>query len=369
MMQYKYEIPALNTEKVLNKIIKKHQIFGLKKDQASCIFYCKAKSKNNIDKVLKDAGVKVSKSGFVGLGKQFKNATKIGIIAGILVSLLLWICSSFFVTNVIIIGNTNYTQSEIYKVLQNQNIKKWSLKSNINLNNLESEIQSIKHVSYVSTIIKGNSLVINVKEQLTNSEVVSINNYEPLVSCVDGKITSIKLIQGTLNVKVGDIIKTGDVLVNPYIKTEDKTLSVQPIADIVCDVWYTAKLEVKDVSYKKIKTGKSITNYTITAFGLEIYKKEQDIKFLNYEVFEKELYLSQTLVPIKIKYKTYNEYINQKTETNFEQNKQIYIEQTRQMSLLNVKDYDIIKDESYSISKLQDSNIITYTMTVNKKIC
>ena len=51
-----------------------------------------------------------------------------------------------------------------------------------------------------------------------------------------------------------------------------------------------------------------------------------------------------------------------------EQNKQIYIEQTRQMSLLNVKDYDIIKEESYSISPMQGGNVITYTITVNKKI-
>lgn len=369
MKQYKFEITGLNTEKIINKVIKKHQIYDIKKFSHSCIFYCRAKDKKQINKIIKNSGQDIKNDGYIGISKVLKSFTRIGIISAVVISAILWIISTFFVTDIIFLGDINFTAKEISKVLENQNIKKWSLKSQIDLNKLETELLNIKYISYADAIIKGNSIVINIKEQLTNSEVVSIGNYEPIISCYDGIITSIKVIQGTANVQVGDIVKVGDVLVKPYVKKEDKELSVQPLADIVCDVWYTARLEVKDVMYKKIRTNNIIKNYNISAFGVDIYKKETPVSFEKYELEEKEEYLSNFIIPIKIKYKTYYEYKNQKIETNFEQNKQNYIQQTRQMSLLNIREYDIIKDESYSIKQTENSNIINYTVTISKKIC
>ena len=79
-------------------------------------------------------------------------------------------------------------------------------------------------------------------------------------------------------------------------------------------------------------------------------------------------YLTNYILPIKIKYMTYSEYEYCEINTEFEKNKDKYLNQTRQMSLLNVKEYDIIKDESYVINKQDDTNINVYTITVNKSI-
>ena len=370
MKEYMFKISPLNTEKLINSLIKKFGIYNITKTQNECTFYCKYKNKKQIEKIIKFYGITILNAEAVGKIKHLKTITSWGLISGIVVSCGLWIVSLFFVTNVVVLGNINLTHSQIMQVVKNHNINNLTAKSNINLKQLEQDILNIKYVSYASAIIKGNALVINIKEQLTNKEVISIGSYEPLISNFDGKITSLKLIQGTPAKNVGDIVKIGDVLVYPYIKKSNgEELSVQPIADIVCDVWQTAVLEVKDIIYKKVRTGNVIKSYNINAFGVSIFEKNNKNTYKNYEKEEKTQYLTKMLIPIKINFTNYYECQNIKIETNFEQNKQKYIEQTRRMSLLNIQEYDIIKDESYSLTKENDINIVRYTVTISKKIC
>ncbi len=369
MKQYKFEIPSLNTEKLINKLILEFDIFDIKKDDKSCTFFCKSKNKKQIEKILKQFGYNIKSKSYFGLAKHLKNVSSLGIIIGIAVSLALYILSTFFISDVLIVGNLSITSNQIMQVLEKHNINKWSLKSSIDVKSLEKELEEIKYVSYASVIIKGNALILNIKEQLTNNEIVNIGTFQPLVAKYDGKVTSIKLIQGTSAVKVGDIVKLGDVLVFPYVLNDDGTmLSVQPLADITCDVWITTRLEVKDKEIKKIKTNNIVSNYSISFMGINLYSTNKEIAFVDYEIEEKECYLSNCILPIKIKYTNYYEFVFEEFDTNFEENKDKYIEKTRQMSLLNVKEYDIIKDESYVINKQGETNTIIYTITLNKLI-
>lgn len=369
-MEYKFVISSLNTEKLINKLCLKFDIFDIKKTETEISFCCKKKDRKKIQKILNKCGYKTKNTFFVGFFKHLKNITSVGIIIGTILSIALWCVSCFFITDVLILGNISITSKEIMEVLKTNNINKWSLKSSVNIQNLETQIQDIKYISYVSAIIKGNALIINVKEQLTNDEVVSIGSYAPIVSNYDCKITSIKLIQGTLKVKVGDIVKLGDVLVEPYVQKPDgTTLSVQPIADIVGDVWITSSLDFYNTLHKKVRTNKVVSNYSVTFMGIEIYKKDTNVNFKNYEIEEYETYLSTSILPIKIKYKNFYEYTTEEINVDFEKNKDKFIEETRKTVLLNVKEYDIIKNESYKIYNNDDYNTVLYTITLNKKIC
>ena len=369
MKHYKFEISYVNTEKTLNKLIGEFNIYDFKKEDGKCSFCCENKDKQKIKKILINNGIKIKNQSFLGLFNNFISLKNWGILVGIIISSIMWIISTFFITDVLIIGNLGITQNEVFEILKEQNINEWSLKSSINIDELEQKIQDVKYISYVSAIIKGNALVINIKEELTNDEVVSVGKYEPLIAAYDGKITSINLIQGTAKVKVGDIVKLGDVLVEPYIEHNGEKLSVQPLADIVCDVWITTRFDVFDREIKKVKTGNCTSNYSLTVFGKEIYKTNNEFNYEIYEIEEKEEYLTTTLFPIKIKYTNVYECNYVEVENNFEENKQQFIEQTRQMSLLNVKEYDIIKNESYVVTKNNNINTIVYTITLSKKIC
>ena len=367
-MYYKFTISPLNSEKILNKLCG-FEIFNIEKSNESLSFCCKLKYCKNIKKLLKNSGISIKSELNIGIFGFFRRFFSVGILCGILISFAFYLISSLFITNVLILGDISFCGQQIMQVLKNNNINKWSKKSSIDIKKLENEIQSINYVSYVSAIIKGNSLIINIREQLTNSEFVNIGGYLPIVSAYDCKITSIKVVQGSAKVHVGDIVKVGQILVEPYIDVDGEQMSVQPLADIQADVWFTNSVDFYDTIITKERTGRKISNYQMTFLGVPIYSHCSDVDFKNFEVEEKEVRLTDTLLPIKIYYTNYYEYVTVSQNIDFEKNKQQFIEQTRQTCLLNLNNYDIIKDESYVINKSQDCNTIFYTITLSRKIC
>ena len=369
-MEYKFVISSLNTEKLINKLIEKYSIFNLQKNNKYTSFCCLKKDRKKISKILQRAGFKSKTGNFVGFFKYFKNIFSYGIICGIFLSLIFFLINSFFISDVLILGNVNYTYKDVVYVLEQNNVSRWSFKSSIDTKKLQNQILGIKYISYASVLIKGNALVVNLKEQLTNPEVVNIGAFSPIVSNYDCKITSVNLVQGTAKVKVGDIVKIGDVLVEPYtVDASGKKLSVQPLADISADVWITSSIDFFDKKVVKQRTGRVISNYNISFLGVEVYGRNNKVNFDCYDTEELDKYVSSTLIPIKIKYTNFYEYNVLEQDINFEANKQIFVEQTRQTCLLNLNNYDIIKNESYVITKNYGFNTIAYTITFNKKIC
>ena len=369
-MKYKFVISSLNTEKIINKLCEKYCIFNLEKNEKNTSFCCLKKDRKKINKILQRSGFEIKSNNFVGFFKHLKNIFSYGIICGIFLSFIFFIISSFFITDILILGNVNYTYQDVIGVLEQNGVKKGATKYSVDTQKLQNDILNIRYISYASVIIKGNALVVNLKEQLTNLEVVNIGEFLPIVSNYDCKITSINLIQGTPNVKVGDIVRIGQVLVEPYtIDASGKKLSVQPLADISADVWITSSIDFFDKKIIKQRTGNVVVNCSVTFLGKEVYVQRKNVVFENYEIEEKERYLSTTLMPIKIKYTNFYEYNLVERDIDFEENKQIFVEQTRQTCLLNLNNYDIIKNESYVITKNVGYNTIAYTITFNKKIC
>ena len=369
MIKYKFVISSLNTEKLINNLIQKYSIFNIEKNEINTSFYCLKNDRKKIQKILKRSGYKTSSEEYKGIFKYIKNIFSFGIIFGLFFSFIFYLISSFFITDVLIWGNISFCGQDVLMVLKNNNINKWSLKSNVNIQKLENDIMNIKYVSYVSAIIKGNALVINIKEQLTNTEVVNIGEYLPIVSVYDCKITSIKLIQGTAKVKVGDIVHTGQILVEPYtLDTTNNKLSVQPLAEICGDVWLTSNVDFYDTKIVKNRTGNVVKNFCISLCGITVYKKESNVEFKDYEIEESENFLSYSLLPIKIKRQSYYECNITSVNIDFESSKQQFIEQTRKTCLLNLNNYDIIKNESYVISDYSGYHTISYTITANRKI-
>ena len=195
-------------------------------------------------------------------------------------------------------------------------------------------------------------------------------DFQPIISEYDGMITAINLVQGTLNVKVGDIVQKGEVLVYPYVSDgEGEVMPVLPRAEIKADVWLSENEVFYEYQIKEERTGRKIDCWTITLFGLEIYSNLSDNIFENYESEETSSYLTQNnLLPF-----IYNKITFYETKTieiirNFEQEKNEVFEKLRQKTLISVAENEIIKDEMVSVKQGGGVYYITLTLTVEKDI-
>ncbi len=211
-------------------------------------------------------------------------------------------------------------------------------------------------------------MVVNIHETLLPDEMVA--EFSPVVSAYNGKITSINLIQGTLKVKQGQVVKAGDILVEPYIiDSQGQKRSVKAMAEIKADVWLVGKGEHHEQEYQTSRTGKVMKMQTISLFGIELYKKGNEVDFSQYDKEVKTGDFSHNLLlPFKITTTTYYETETKLVESSFEDKKDEITDLAHQKALQFLQDYEIIKEESVSTISAGGVSIVTYVLTVEREI-
>ena len=229
---------------------------------------------------------------------------RLGILIGFFICSVSWFVSTFFVTNIVVYGNNKYSVEEISSLINSLYSTKFILKSNIDTKKIEQKLVSETQINSVSCIIKGNS---NIKEELQNSTCLE-GEFSPIISIYDGRITSINVVQGTAKVEVGQIIKLGDILVEPQIiDASGNVRQVQPIADIVCDVWITSKIDVYDEQEVVQKTGNCIKSNKVIVFGKTLYDNNISNPYKQYQEIKDTKNITNFILPIKLETTIYEE--------------------------------------------------------------
>lgn len=366
-----FKIKKLNKEKILKEIIKTCEVFNVELNDNFLVFSVRYKFKKTILKILIKNNVEPLDIKGKGLFNYLNNSIfKLSVIIPIILFNIFLFISNFFVFNYNILGINLVNKNEVISVLENNNINGIVKKSDIDIKKITHELQKIDKVSLVSVIIKGHTLLVNIKEKVYNLEYEDKDNFKPIVSNFNGTITEINVVQGTALVNVGQTVKLGQELVSPFIKdTSGNTMQVLPLADIKADVYVTTTTQIPDIFRQMVDTGKSVKTKRVTWGNMII---SQDIKECDFKLYRTEVkgeYLVGAILPTKVEYVTYFEQQEFISEDYFDKNKKEILEDCKQKTRQNLDVYDIIKEEYYNISSVAGINTVTYTFVVNKSIC
>lgn len=363
-----FKIKSLNQEKLFNKICKQFELYNIKQQENFVQFEVDETDADKVEKYLLESNITIEQVKHNGWKRKCKNFfKKWGIIAGILCGIIFYCLQYSFVFRIDVWGCQNIGQQEIVKFVNDQLIS--NFKPNIDTEKLELELKdNFEQISSVSVAIIGQSLVVNINEAVLPEEMQG--SFQPIVSDYDGMITHINLIQGTPNVKVGDIVQKGDVLVYPYVADgEGQVMPVLPRAEIKADVWLSENEVFYEYQIKQERTGRKIECGTITLFGLEIYSNLSDNTFENYESEKTSFYLTQNnILPFIYSKITFYETKTIEIIRNFEEEKVELFEKLRQKALISVAENEIIKDEMVSVKQGGGVYYINLILTVEKDI-
>lgn len=364
-----FEIRGLNQERELNSLSKEVKLYKVKRlEYNKTTFEVARKNEKQVFDILSTSNLEITFLGHRGL-KNFvkKFCSSVGLVVGILTSLIFYILQYGVIMKIEVCGNSEVSTAEI--VNYTNSILASRIKSEINEREIEDKIKSnFKLVSSISVAIVGQTLVINLNEG--NLPIEMEGEFLPIVSEADCLITKIDLIQGTINVKVGDIVKKGEILVYPYIiDSEGERRNVQPKAEIEADVWLKGEYCHNDHVVKIQRTGKVAVVNRVLLFEKEIYKYSEENKF---SIFEEEtecryLVESNTL-PFKLERKIYYEMEKVEIFQPFEENKTEIIELARKNVLIFLKKNEIIKEEKYFVREGGGCHFIDYFITVSRNI-
>lgn len=363
-----FKIKSLNREKIFNKISQQFVIYDVKQRDGFIEFEVDESDGEEVEKFLNQQNVKIYSVVHKGLRRKILNILKMwGVVAGLAFGIALYSLQYFFVFKIEVWGCDELNESEIANFVKENMTSRF--KGNIDTQRLEISIRdNFELVSSVSVAIVGQSLIVNINEAILPEELNG--EFEPIVSQYDGLVTEINLVQGTLNVKQGDIVQKGDILVYPYIIDGDgEQRPVQPKAEIFADVW----VEKEDVFYEyqivEERTGQKIECSQVTLFGLVIYSNTNENTFESFESEKTSSYIAENNI-LPLIYTKYTFYETKTTEIirNFEQEKDDLFENLRQKTLIYLPENAIIKDEKSSVKEMAGVFYLSYIITTSLDI-
>ena len=293
--------------------------------------------------------------------KKYRKRKIFGILFVVILALL--IVSSNYIWNIEISGNVKITNQEILQSLEESGIKVGLSKNDIDINAVISKIRLDREdIAWIGITVKGTNAIVKIKEAAKAPEVIDENKFCNIVANKTGMITKINVQNGTANVKVGDIVEEGDILVNGYLEGKyTGTRYVHGAATVEAKIWYTKKEKAMLKQQIPVQTGNEEKKYSIKFKKNQINLFKTLSKFEKYDTInenKKIILFSNFYLPIEVVKITNKEYVLQDvTYTNEEQTqiltkklkKELLEEIGEQKNIVNVNVNTYSQDEAVEV--------------------
>lgn len=207
-------------------------------------------------------------------------------------------------------GCKSVERDEILKVLEDNNVKKMSLKKNIDTKKLASRIAGgIRGVSWAGAELKGTVLKIKIKERREVPYMVDEVPHD-LVAKRDGVIIEMRVRNGEKLKNIGDKVMCGEVIVSALVERDGENelpipYTVHSFGEVIAKTWYEFDVEQplfdEKISYsgakmsrKRIKISKIPINLYFRGsilyaeYDKIVKSKGSLVKYENEIVFEKK---------------------------------------------------------------------------------
>lgn len=208
------------------------------------------------------------------------------IIGGCVFLLALYFLSTYVWAIEIKTGD-NLSPYEVRQQLNSLGITPGMRKSAVDVYELEKKLESVNSdILWLRARVEGSTLKILIEEKVNPPKGRNNELNEGCIAKVGGEVIRIFVNSGTAAVKVGDIVREGDILINPLQGNETNIYEVPARGTVIANTFYTKEMEVQIKGKKEEFSGEKDTDIYINLAGKKIYLKKSINKFENYDKIE-----------------------------------------------------------------------------------
>ena len=350
-------------------------IWNLKRNKNTMLFFnVRIKEFKEVCKIVKQLNCKLkirSKKGLPFLMYKYKKRKAFAILLIIVVFIIG--LSSMYVWNVDIIEENKQELPNIRQDIEEAGIKLGTLKSKINSKEIINKIRLKRNdVAWMGIEKKGTNIIVKLVKADQKPEIVDTNEYCNIVSDKTGVITKINAQNGTANVKVGDTINKGDILINGWM--EGKYTGIRYVhakGEIEAKVWYTKNKKIPYILTQTRETGNQENKYSLKINNFEINFLKKYSKFEIYDTIEtdsKFRIFSDFYLPISVVKTTFKEKENYTQKYTLEEAKTLGIEELQEELKKEIKDEKKIVNKNINTYEKEDGVEIYVTYEVLENI-
>lgn len=249
-------------------------------EEAHIRFFTSPKDFKNMKDVAHKTGVRLRIIGRHGLPFFLhRNRRRKLLVSGIGFFFLFLYIVSFFIWDISFEGNHRFTDNMLNGYLKTVPIYYGMRKSEISCEELEAGIRNyFTEITWVSAEIQGTRLTIRVKENEALLEPVKMD-VSPcdLIAEKAGQITEVVIRNGFSQVKIGDNVESGALLVDGTVPIYDdaETLvashEIHADAEVYAKTVHTIKRDIDDSRTIKARTGHVRHGLYFRVFGYPFY--------------------------------------------------------------------------------------------------
>lgn len=211
---------------------------------------------------------------------------KLSLVIGVFLFLIGLYILSTYVWAIEITTQKNVAPFEIRSELNKLGIKPGIKKSSFSVYELEKKLENVdSEILWLRVRIEGATLKINIEEKV-NPPKSNITDKGEVIAKKDGEVKRIFTESGKAAVKVGDIVKTGDILIHPIQGKEGFEYEVKPRGTVIANTFYEKVLETQTSGKKHDRTGERDSDIYLNIFDKKIYLKKAINSFISYDKIE-----------------------------------------------------------------------------------
>lgn len=274
-----------------------------------------------------------NKKGLPFLLHKYKKRKIFALLLILIISIVLF--TSNFVWNIEIQEQNGKELENIMQDLNENGLKTGEWKSKIDTKDIINKIRLKRNdIAWMGIELKGTNAIVKIVKADEKPQIVDENEYCNIVSNKTGVITKINAQNGTANVKVGDIVNDGTVLISGWMEGKYTGLNyVHAKGEIEAKVWYTKNKKIYYNQEITEETGNTEKKYTLKLnnFKINFHKGVSKFKIYDTIALEKKFKLfSDFYLPISIEETIYKELEEKQKTYTIEEAKTLGIQELQE---------------------------------------
>ena len=195
-----------------------------------------------------------------------------GVIFGAAAFVVVFYVLSLFVWSIGISGNTTLPADRILSAAEKCGLSAGVLKSEMDTKQIEQRMMlELPELSWVSLNTRGCSVVIELREKEKAPEIANPEDYCNLTASASGQVLRISTFAGESQVKVGDAVVQGQLLISGVVEdTQGNTTVKRASGIVVAQTERTLTAEIPLEQIVKEPTGEIIERSSLRIFGMLI---------------------------------------------------------------------------------------------------
>lgn len=283
---YVLSVPEEEGIRLINLLTReRHHFWGMEKKEGAYFIKASLFSCEGILKRAKSQGFCISITKAYGLPFVFaKYKGRWGLIMGSLCGFALIFYSQLFIWEITVTGNEKISTETVIKTLEEYGVKPGAFIPALDIGRAESKILlGNTDISSISVNIKGTYANIAMLERSYPPELPDYSAHNNIVASRDGIVILVEAVDGVPEVKAGDVVIGGQLLINAFIDGElGSTRLTNARGRVIARVTEEYSIEIPLVMSEKVYTGQTETKTSFRGITGEL-----DLFFNPFPSFER----------------------------------------------------------------------------------